>query len=80
MQWLIKLRNWVEGSHTPSREERWHSRTTQPYKGQNCPCGAPATGIYQLQTQSRMETFYTCAKHMGITRWVPNPDDPGLWF
>lgn len=83
MKWFLKLRDWVEGSHTPSREEHWRAsteRVRQPYAGQYCPCGASATGIYQLQTPDRSGTYYTCVQHMGVTRWIPNPEDPKKWF
>lgn len=83
MKWLLKLRDWVEGPHTPSREARWRAsveRVRQPYTGQWCPCGAPATGVYQVLIGEREGTYYTCAQHMRITRWIPNPEDPGRWF
>jgi len=80
--WLLRLRNIVEGSHTPSMEERWRTRSQKPYPyaGQKCPCGEPATSIYQIQIQGDSASYYTCSEHRGITRWIPDPDDPGTWF
>jgi hypothetical protein len=82
--WLLRLRNIVEGSHTPSREERYRSQMQEVrssgYAGQKCPCGAPATSIYQLQIGQDKETYYACAEHVGVTRWIPDESASSKWF
>lgn len=77
MNWLLKLRDWVEGSHTPSPDERWASRS---YPGQMCPCGAPATCVYQVSVDGKSGVYYTCSEHVRVALWIPNPADTGNIF